>query len=128
MSQLASSPPPRVSRHLDQARRNYALYQRFIAAGQDLDWALTFLYYTAVHMVEALGASRGKPIFGVHPAREGFISTDAPAALCAYMTLHNASTGAKYKLVYPTEQFVRKAHDQHFRHVQNVLDKEGIRL
>jgi hypothetical protein len=120
--------PPRASRHLDQARCNHALFQRLLSSGQDLDWALTALYYTAVHLIEAYGASLGRPLFGTHPRREGFIAVELPTALCGYMTLHNWANGTKYKLMYPDARFVQDAHDREFEDVRKALANKGITL
>ena len=39
--------------HLDQARQDYTLNQELKRRGQYLDWAVTVLFYTALHLAEA---------------------------------------------------------------------------
>jgi hypothetical protein len=128
MSQPANSHAQRVDRHLDQARRNYALYQQLLGSGQNLDWALTCLYYTAVHLVEAYGASRGYAISGTPDQRKHLVGRELPAAYGGFDTLHNASSQAKYKLAYPDAVRVQRLHDRQFEQVRKALAAVGISI
>jgi hypothetical protein len=125
---MAASTPSRRDRHLDQARRNYALYQRLTAGEQDLDWAVTALFYTAVHLLQAFAAGNGLPLLPGHREREGFLSTHCWAALGPYLKLYRASNETRYKLRYPTLSQVLNYHDEHFRAFQTLLAEQGTEL
>jgi hypothetical protein len=44
---------PLAVQHLTRARQNYDTYQRLKTSGQALDWAVTILFYAALHLVQA---------------------------------------------------------------------------
>ena len=50
MSSPSPATPPlkaAAAKHLELARQNYETYHRLEHSGQDLDWAVTVLFYTA---------------------------------------------------------------------------------
>ena len=47
---------PDAVRHLDKARSNHALYEKLKSEATHLDWAVTVLFYTALHLVQAFFA------------------------------------------------------------------------
>ena len=53
---------PTIEKHLDQVRRNEALAHRLLnEPGAVPEWAITLLFYAAVHLVEAYFAYVGVP-------------------------------------------------------------------
>jgi len=56
MSSPSPATPPlkaAAAKHLALARQNYDTYHRLEHSGQDLDWAVTVLFYTALHLMQA---------------------------------------------------------------------------
>jgi hypothetical protein len=77
----APLPPSRPDAllHLAQARQNYELYQQLKQAGQHLDWAVTLLVYTALHLAEAYLAETASSAFDLPKGHEviGPVTTSA---------------------------------------------------
>src|SRR5690242_11659410 len=100
---MSAPPPPlplarpEAAAHLVQARHDYALYQELKDRGQYLDWAVTALFYTALHLVEAclvekhrLGGEK------IHKQRDSAIYAHLRPIYSQYDLLHTRSTWARY--------------------------------
>src|SRR5438874_856762 len=56
MSALPPSTPPlkpEALEHCSRARQNFRLYEELKGREEYLDWAITLLFYTALHLVQA---------------------------------------------------------------------------
>jgi hypothetical protein len=42
-----------IEGHLEKARRNYVLYTQLAPSTEYRDWAITHLFYAAIHLVQA---------------------------------------------------------------------------
>ncbi len=84
--------------HLNQAAHNQSFYASFHKARYP-DWAVTVLFYTGLHYVDAFLASLESPQHpGSHPARRKcFVSVPQLAPIWDnYRTLEDASRNARY--------------------------------
>jgi hypothetical protein len=56
---------PLAVKHLTRARQNYDTYKRLTTSGQGLDWAVTILFYAALHLVQAYFVEQAATAFDV---------------------------------------------------------------
>jgi len=103
---------PRRDQHLQKARHN----EEFVTSlGADpdrfADWAITGLFYSALHYIEAYFACRGRHS-GDHRARDSDIwrDTSLQGLYTPYSELKNASTTARYRVVSLTAQDLADSH------------------
>lgn len=88
---------PDVRTHLQQAQHNETFF-----AGIDLrsysDWAVTVLFYAALHYIDAYLAQAGHLDPGVHDVRDSLIRRYVPTRQVArqYFRLKNFSRTARY--------------------------------
>lgn len=66
---------PGVQVHLDQAGHNETFFSR-IDVGSFSDWAVTVLFYSALHYIDAYLAARGHYDPGGHDVRDDLIRSD----------------------------------------------------
>lgn len=116
--------------HIEEAHRNYLLYQRFLEEPASLDWALVVLFYSALHLVQAHALSKGK-IAGInvpktHLERDNYVDDHLGDIRFHYRILREASEDARYDLVKRTREEVIYIHDKHFLAVKNYLEKRGF--
>lgn len=57
---------PEAGAHLEQARHNLSLYEKLRDEGCYPDWAVTALFYSALHLVDAQAAQYEYPL-GTEP-------------------------------------------------------------
>src|SRR5437588_7560509 len=100
------TPPskPDALLHLPQARDNYRLYQELKQGGQHLDWAVTVLFYTALHLAEAYLAETISSAFARpkgHEERSAAIRKHLPQIYGDYQFLRTRSTWARYHVQKP---------------------------
>src|SRR5437870_4490473 len=77
MSSASSAAPPTKQLaidHLKQARQNYKLYGELKTKGEHPDWAVTVLFYTALHLVQAYLVESAKTGFDIPEKHERRIS------------------------------------------------------
>ena len=83
--------------HLDQARHNEAFFSEM---SLDLygDWAVTVLFYSALHYIDAYLAKMGHIDPGSHDVRDGLVSRfpETRAVARQYFRLKNFSSSARY--------------------------------
>lgn len=106
---------PSKDAHLKQARHNFSLFQSFDKTKYP-DWAVTILFYTALHYVDAfLAGSAIDP--GSHVARDKYIRmvTQLRPLYSHYCFLKNLSHNARY---VPPTSFT----------TQDISDLEAIHL
>jgi hypothetical protein len=114
---------PTREEHLRKARHNEQFYATVDAAAYS-DWAITVIFYAALHYVDAFLARIGGGINpGAHDVREGWVQREAQLRPIAfqYMRLKNRSRNARYAAVHFTPEEVRRAHDDDLTHIKNHL-------
>lgn len=125
-------PPDSLSQdsgdHLDQARHNYRLYLHLQAEGQFLDWAITLLFYTALHLVQAHAAQFGPWVPENHEERRAYIREQLNRLFYDYRDLEDRSRDMRYDLYPTTAEEVQSWHDLQFGRIVGFLARRGIRL
>lgn len=123
---------PRFDRHLAQAERNERLYHSLdVRTTEFLDWAITALFYSALHYVDAYLAAMVPP-GGSHPTNHGerslWIARTAGLReiQVEYRRLRDYSEDARYGLVNFSAQQVSNIKDNEFtavkQHIRSRLD------
>lgn len=122
-----------AQQHEAKARHNYSLYNQLRADEQYLDWAVTLLFYTALHLAQAYlveAAATGFDIPKGHPERSREIARQLPEIYEKYRFLETRSTSARYyaERPKPTAQEVQQYHDQQFTDFVKTLAEKGVTL
>ena len=88
---------PGVQEHLVQAGHNETFFGR-IDVGSFSDWAVTVLFYSALHYIDAYLATQGYYDPGGHDVREDLIRRDSNVRPLypSYARLKNFSRSARY--------------------------------
>ena len=114
---------PTRAEHIDQAEQNEAATLVLESAGH-FDWAVTTLFYAALHFVDAFyypGRAVG------HRKRNAYVATDVDlvSIYLHYIELYVRSRDARYECVRVTEQDVQalrsRAYEPIRRHVRALL-------
>jgi len=102
--------------HLDQARHNEQFYA-VVDKSAFKDWAITVLFYTGLHYIDAFLAQRANLHPPVHKIRDNMVTRVAELRPIApdYFALKNGSFNARYM---PPTRFTEK----------NVADLETTHL
>lgn len=118
---------PTRQQHLNQASDNQDFYASInLSAGRFLDWAITGLFYSAPHYVDAYLATRGTGS-GVHPASHQDRGLTISREILLrniygdYQELKNRSEDARYRLLRFTPAQVQQLHDNEFLTVRNTI-------
>jgi hypothetical protein len=122
---------PGAAQHLSQARRNRTLYREFAARPADRDWAMVFLFYSALHLVQAYALQiRARPAPSDHESRRQFLaSRDELRDLAeTYSIFFHQSRMARYRLWVPTEAELKLAEAFYFEPIREALAALGIVL
>jgi hypothetical protein len=83
--------------HLDQAVRNHRAYQVMRREGL-VDWAMTALFYTALHCVDNWLEERGQPVKNHHERQRALSRSGIPWEVYAgYRALLNYSRLVRYE-------------------------------
>lgn len=115
--------------HVNQAEKNHRFYQRIIEPDSNLaefnDWAITGLFYSALHYVDALFDSRGS----IHPSshrQRNFLlaqTTEFRPIARDYLELYDRSQDARYNLVSFTSTQVGLLEAEKFQPIQQHVRK-----
>jgi hypothetical protein len=93
-------------KHLDKARRNYAFFLAIQHDPTRTEWAVTILFYTALHLIQAYLWQVATSAFDVprnHKERDNHIGLKMPSEVYAsYRKLQDESTFARYHIDKPT--------------------------
>ena len=102
-----------VQEHQQQARRNEGLAQRLgISPLRTYDWAITVLFYSILHFVDAYllqrhgivprghTATRDRRTGQQIPGRNDYVRRHLPQIALAYQFLYSASRRARYEGAY----------------------------
>ncbi len=102
------APPGGPSRqdHINQAVHNEAL-SRSLQAGSYTDWAVTALFYAALHLLDAVLSPQGR--LKSHPKRVNFVfsSPDFSSVAAHYQELLDRSQDARYDCFRFSPPFVQ---------------------
>lgn len=130
----AASPPvppskPEAIRHLNQARSDYRLYQELKQRAECLDWAVTALFYAALHLAEAALAEhfhRSGP--KSHVQRDAAIYRHLRPIYTEYDQLHTRSNWARYhpQKPKPTPELLQRYETEWFARIADHLSQLGI--
>jgi hypothetical protein len=101
---MASAPTPQPWKrqapfHLEQARRNYRLYQQLKAGGDLLEWAMVALFYTALHLIQACLIDMANHAWDYphnHQQRSNFVLKKLQPLLRDYEFLQTRCDDARY--------------------------------
>ena len=118
---------PSKERHLAQAGKNEAFYQSFdLPSTAFLDWAVTGLFYAALHYVDAFLATRGTSS-GIDPdnhyQREFWLSREIllTSIYSNYQELKNRSEDARYRLLHFTPMSVAQLEATHLGPIRHTI-------
>jgi hypothetical protein len=133
---MAAAPPPwkqYIPHHLAQARHNFRLYQKLKGEGEFLDWAVTALFYAALHLVQACLIDIASDAFDYprsHEQRDSFIRRKLGDVWLPYNFLQNQSTRARYHPDQPKPSLDRlqQYEGDHFAMILAALERRGTRL
>ena len=134
---MAIAPPPPWKRdiphHLAQARHNFRLYQMLKDEGEFLDWAVTALFYAALHLIQACLIDIAADAFDYprsHEQRGSFIRRRLNEIWSAYRFLQNQSNRARYHPDQPKPTVLRlqQCEANQFAAIVAALERRGTRL
>lgn len=116
------------------ARHTHDLSRRLEVAPEDVDWALTLLFYAAMHLVQAYAVEFCDQnlrhfVPRSHSDRERFVALHLPAALFTpYKRLYSGSMRARYELYLPTLEELHRYWDLAFEPLRGELQQRGFSL
>jgi hypothetical protein len=118
---MASTPPPAPSLtpkalfHVDQSRRNRDLSQNLAQDGTFPEWAVTLLFYAALHLVQAHFVQTATSVANIpdnHKVRNERVRTTSQAIRKQYKSLYDLSIQSRY---YPEIPRATPAEIAHYR-------------
>jgi hypothetical protein len=134
----APSPPIPPSKsaalaHLEQARLNYKLYRELKLQGEHLDWAVTLMFYTALHLIQAYLveiAATGFDIPSDHEHRDRCITLRLAPIAADYSFLQTRSNWARYQPTRPRPSLdqVEQYETVQFARIVAELRRRGVTL
>lgn len=117
---------PQSKFHLDQARKNEEFFRQFdLATSRYFDWAVTALFYSALHYLDAcLHEHRPRQqLAGYHPEtheqRTPLIGRNFPRVYRSYRELKDRSEDARYLLKPFTPEDVRSLEQRDFTSIKS---------
>ncbi len=135
---MAAAPPPppwkqNIPHHLTQARHNLRLYHKRKDEGEFLDWAVSALFYTALHLIQACLLEIASDAFDFpknHEQRDVFIRRKLSNVWLPYNFLQNQSTRARYHpdQPKPTALKLQQYEADQFATIVEALERRGITL
>jgi hypothetical protein len=133
MTSGPSTPPPSKElavNYLMRARQHYQTYLRLKGGGQDLDWAVVALFYTALHLVEAYFVEQHSCPARDHQRRRDRVGALLTPLFQHYRTLEDKSQDARYepRHVSFTPEEVQELEDADFTPLVTGLRNRGINL
>jgi hypothetical protein len=111
--------------HLEQARHNVQFYAS-IDRTVFKDWAVTVLFYTGLHYIDAFLAEKRSIHPPKHKQRDTLVSTvtELRPILADYFALKNGSFNARY--MPPTrftDQYVSNLENQHLARIKSQIGR-----
>jgi hypothetical protein len=123
---------PLARTYEEQAQRNYKLYCQLRDEGAHLDWAVTLLFYTALHLINAVLIETGTA-FDLprdHVDRNVAIALKLRAVYEDYRLLYRLSRTARYSpdKPKPTPALLQRYESEPFARTVGELQKRGVEL
>ena len=117
---------PSAIGHLEKARTSVQLYRQLKAEGILLGWAVTALFYAAMHLVQAQFVEEATTGFDIphnHPDRDFAVSRRLPKVYLSYSFLYTRSQWARYHVDKPdpTPDQIRRYEEDHFRPIEKAM-------
>jgi uncharacterized protein (UPF0332 family) len=112
-----------VNKHIQQAEKNERFFNNFdLKNTHFLDWAITALFYSALHYVDAYLAKKSQHPFN-HRNRGQWLTKEQNLKYiyCDYEELKNRSEDARYKIVQFPPRFVSSLKAKEFTHVKSHI-------
>ena len=108
--------------HLWQANHNEQLYSQ-LSNTDFLDWAVTLIFYSALHYVDAYLATKNVHIQFDHGARERWITRDSNLRRIQrqYWDLKDASEDARYKVRHFRQAEVESLKENQFEMIKSHM-------
>jgi hypothetical protein len=118
---------------ISRARLNYQLYNKLADEGVHLDWAVTLLFYTALHLVQAFLielAADPSQVPRDHADRRYYVSTRLNPIFHDYRLLEDLSREMRYHpdRPHPTLEQVRRYENEPFTRIVTELRSRGVSL
>jgi hypothetical protein len=124
---------PDAERHLARACSNFQFYEKLKSEQANLDWAVTVLFYSALHLVQAHFvevANTGFDIPRDHPERDNLVARLIPAIYSHYRFLGSRSQWSRYHVDKPptTPSLIQSYEENHFRPIVSTMEALGVQL
>ena len=114
-------------RHLQEASANYRRYQDFLKEPQNVQWAIVFLFYSALHLVQAYACDKSPDLkLKDHEARDSYVARELRFVAKAYEKLKYASIDARYDLIVYDQVRALKFENDCFRPLRIHLREAGF--
>ena len=115
---------PSRDEHLEQARHN-TKFRATIDKVAFKDWTATVIFYTAIHYIDAVLATKGNIHPSNHPTRDQAVaaSTELKPIYTHYAKLKNTSYNARYKP--PTLFTTGQINELETEHLAKILAAVG---
>lgn len=117
----------RSREHLQEVYENYCRYQNALDRQEYLNWAIVFLFYSAVHLINAYAATKHPDRkFESHYDRDEYIKDNLKVVYARYRRLEEASRSARYDLVRYDRSRTLRFHDEAFAGIRTELKTLGF--
>lgn len=112
-----------VSKHKEKALWNESFYE-YVKKGKYNDWAVTGLFYAAIHLIEGFLASKGISV-GSHSERMSCIVKISELKLIfePYRKLYDFSVNARYKFYKLSESKLENLYQNTYKPLKESLMK-----
>ena len=114
---------PDVDEHKSQAEHNERFFRSFYRPNSNfLDWAVTVLFYQAVHLVEAYLA-RNDIHSGSHAERLRYVGESLSSIYVDFRRLYGESRRTRYDVDQPSQEEFDRLVQNHFQPLQRYLNE-----
>lgn len=114
--------------HLQLAQRNHHFYQELRREGRHLDWAVTVLFYVALHLVAAYATAHGETLADNHEVIRRYVRSDLAGIERHYRLLFDRSRDTRYYGWMPGEQDLEQLYQGPYQHIEAQLRRRGTHL
>ena len=125
-------PAPRTTNsksreYLQEAYENYQRYEKSLDQQEYLNWAIVFLFYSAVHLINAYAiAKHPNKQFHSHQERDEYVKDNLRVIYNRYDILEGASRNARYELVRYGRNRALQIHNNAFNGIRVELKTLGF--
>lgn len=95
---VPTSYPKRIQEHIEEAQANYDRYETMLKKPADISWGLVFLFYSALHLVQAYARlNTPNDVPGDHEDRNNYVAYYMPEGIAVkYTKLYSISRQVRY--------------------------------